>query len=472
MHDLSKLIEYLSDFKYLSKALSKGSITSQLYQLIKDGKIKTDKEAKSNLWPDGAPRGALGYVKRNLESKVIDAVLLQSKDHGKVSSANKDIAKRIAAFRLMKANGKALLGRHIIESCLDKAFEYEFYEYAYDILRELIWPAAMSGDKKYKQYSKELSRVQLIVKKEQQINDLINLVNFTLSGKTSISADDIHKITEIKAQACQIPDLSTRITYTKGLIEVYNAIVSEKHQFLYQICQRYLNTLVDKWEIVPVGVLFTFINKSIPYLITSNQTSKAWDLIGQAELLTQSHSYNWHVINQYKVICLFYEKKWQEAYRICQQVIDVAKMNIEQKELWPIYSAYAAILSGQPTKTHKLMNDVSEYKHDKLGMQFSLIVLELIHYLNKKDYGKYIDRIPALKRYAYRYLNKPATKRQWYFAKALLQLEDTRFDGKNLAVANSLIEKMEEYPISTNFELEFVPYGVLWEEVTGWITQA
>ena len=106
----------------------------------------------------------------------------------------------------------------------------------------------------------------------------------------------------------------------------------------------------------------------------------------------------------------------------------------------------------------------------KYKMNIPILVLQLLFYLQRKDYDKVIDRLETIEKYCSRYLRKDkCTYRSNCFIKMLLQIPKAKFQkAEIIRKASPFLEKLGKKSIAIAnqaFEIEIIPYEDLWELV-------
>ena len=89
--------------------------------------------------------------------------------------------------------------------------------------------------------------------------------------------------------------------------------------------------------------------------------------------------------------------------------------------------------------------------------------------IKQKNYDQAVDRIDAIEKYISRYLRKDETYRSHCFIRMLLQIPASGFHRAGVVRnAKKFRNKLEEVNIpmtGQNYEIEIIPYEVLWEHV-------
>ena len=151
-------------------------------------------------------------------------------------------------------------------------------------------------------------------------------------------------------------------------------------------------------------------------------------------------------------------------------------------EYWLILEAYVniLILAGKidpanakgtlpDFKLYKFVNNVPSYSKDKQGMNIQILILQVIYFIIKEQYGRIIDRTDALIRYGSRYLMNNENLRNNCFFKLLLTAEKCNFHrAATVRKSSKTYQKMtspQAKLLGRANSTEIVRYETLWEIV-------
>lgn len=149
-------------------------------------------------------------------------------------------------------------------------------------------------------------------------------------------------------------------------------------------------------------------------------------------------------------------------------------------EEWTIRDAFVNILveaekidpkilgtSKRKFKLNRFINEVEFYSKDKRGANISVLVIQLIHFLIRKDYDKIVDRLDALNQYTFRYLRNDDTLRSNCFIKMLLKLPEAEYHPlRTERYVAKYKKKLSENPFEISMKevaIEIIPYEHLWD---------
>ena len=175
-------------------------------------------------------------------------------------------------------------------------------------------------------------------------------------------------------------------------------------------------------------------------------------------------------------------KDYRKLYTIVSEVLSIRqlkKMRMHFEE-WTIREAFVHIMidaekidpesmtqSLRKFRINRFINEVELFAKDKRGMNIAIHVVQLMHYLMRKEYHKIVDRLDALNQYTYRYLRNDESLRSNCFIKMLLKLPEAEYHPIR---TKRYVAKYEKKLLATPYEVslkdvsvEIIPYEYLWE---------
>jgi hypothetical protein len=123
----------------------------------------------------------------------------------------------------------------------------------------------------------------------------------------------------------------------------------------------------------------------------------------------------------------------------------------------------------EPTKFRlaRFLNEVPIYTRDKRGFNISILVVQMLFYIVRNNYGKVIDRIDALNQYTYKYLRNDETYRSNCFIKMLVKIPTANFHPVRTKLHTRDLEaklRAREMTVEELMgEVEVIPFHDLWD---------
>ena len=193
-------------------------------------------------------------------------------------------------------------------------------------------------------------------------------------------------------------------------------------------------------------------------------------------------SINYYRLKSMEYLLYAVSKDYNKLFYITMEVLNSKELKQHKvlSEEWKLRAAYVNILieSGKVDekylhasnykkfKLNKFLNEVNFFSKDKRGINISIHVVELMHFLIRREYEKLMDRLDALNQYTYRYLRNDDTLRSNCFIKMLLKIPDAEYHPIRTARYVSKYEKkLKENPLDIllkSVDVEIIPFEILW----------
>ena len=153
-------------------------------------------------------------------------------------------------------------------------------------------------------------------------------------------------------------------------------------------------------------------------------------------------------------------------------------------ETYEIFAAYLNILKSEKIivdnenilkgfKMGKFMNASIEISKFKEGLNVAFLLVQIIFFLNRKDYEEVIDRIDSLRNYAIRNLRHDRTYRAYCFSRMVETLRQSDFHLSGvLRRSASWLKKLGSKPVThTNDSLlsEIIPFEEQWKIILSYL---
>jgi hypothetical protein len=207
--------------------------------------------------------------------------------------------------------------------------------------------------------------------------------------------------------------------------------------------------------------------------------------VRRAKEMVPMGSINHIKLSEYAVTLGLQTENFDYAYEQLAQVDRTSLRRLltqQHVEYWLILEAYVNLLimagridirktSGTlpDFKLYKFVNNVPSYSKDKQGMNIQILILQVIFFIIKQQYGKIIDRTDALIRYGSRYLMDNENLRNNCFFKLLVTAEKCNFHrAATIRKSKKTYQKMvspRALRLGRANSTELIRYETLWEIV-------
>ena len=84
-------------------------------------------------------------------------------------------------------------------------------------------------------------------------------------------------------------------------------------------------------------------------------------------------------------------------------------------------------------RLYKFLNEVPIYSKDKHGINTSILIVQLLFFIKRREFDKVVDKLDSLKQYLYKYLRRPENIRANLFTRILLKLPKVNYNPIRLA---------------------------------------
>jgi len=165
--------------------------------------------------------------------------------------------------------------------------------------------------------------------------------------------------------------------------------------------------------------------------------------------------------------------KTSKAYKAMSKEVRV------RIELKIIYGQIFSILKSKDKKALKTLrigkyiNSIPNFSMDKKAMNVTILILQIIYFIIKKDYDNLEMRFESILKYLQRYLRSDNLKRSHCFIKMLLQVHRNNFHPVAInRHTEKHIAQLEQITFGESkqaLEVEIIKYEVLWKSLLGYL---
>lgn len=489
--DIFSLVSVISYRKVLSYGKFQDTKTKgdnkyfKLFKAIKKGKVANDEEAQEYLKIQN--RESFLRFKGRFVRKLLWFV--DDSNNEKIKSSIRkpeliNLYKNAEILRFMGEKKNSLVLYHM---AYNLALKTGFVDIILDVCIALrsIYAYIYIDSKKYLFYNEQVKKYTKSHAEWLELTNLHDEICYLIYNNHSKERTQkrVQEATNVMENFRHIGDLHIfKIVYYEFLIFLYNYgckfenaehIINEAVHYvenkkpilkanLYKIYKEVVSLSLAQKNFERA---LTFLYKS-KHMMTRETHSQLKVLNQEFEIYGYMQSYNLmlklvseinknKLINQYPQI--FQSWKIKEAF--CNLLIMAGKIDSETAEKYPIKSL----------RINKFINDTEHYSRDKRGQNIAIILVPLIYYLIKKQYGKIQDKVDSLKQYSFKYLRKDSTLRSNCFIKMILKIPDANYHPERTKRYVSKYEKvLKENPAKIGIsvlETEIIPYEALWNIV-------
>lgn len=462
------------------------SQVDQFYKALREGKFTNDQEAADYFFPND-PHQAKYYwhLKENLLNRLTNAsfVIPIDQDSSPAQKAYIDCYNEYALIeKFRRGHGDRKMYIPMAEKTLKRALKYDITELVLAVSKILqLHYGTIEGNKgKYQRYTHMVREHSDLLRAEEEAQHCYTELTLHFSTSRAISPKLLEQVDEFAQRLT--PFLDQFKAYRLHLL-IYNILVTRWQLRADPIriiatCQKALS-FFEKLPYKAVPASFSFLYKMIPAYIQLEHYKEAQETIQKCVDNIKVGSHNWIVTMQYQLILDFYCGEYGNAEQTLIKTMRYQnKMYDNILEQWRINQAYVAFFreTGKIEKAparrfrvNKFLNEVPIYEADKRGNNITILIIQLMFLLHRRQYNAVIDRVEALQQYCYRYLRKDETFRSNCFIKMILELPKASFHRNAvLRKTENYHQRLKEFPLAISrqsAEVELVPYEKLWDLV-------
>ncbi|MEZ5044104.1 MAG: hypothetical protein R2828_29695 [Saprospiraceae bacterium] len=464
-------------------ALDRSDRLQELYEAILVDKFETDKDGAIYFFQDNPHADKYFYMlKRRLFDYLSESILFIKPDEnsGEYRQALYDCYKKYATFEILKKQWNRNAANTIGEQLLRKAIKYHLTGIVLTVATSLRYNASMKGDKKsYRRYNELVKKYREIKNAEDDAEAMFSEMAIDLSTSKSVNKKLVQTIEGFSKELIQ---LTTKYeSYWLHLVS-YNVII-----YSHQINNRHSQIIKDSQEALtffrslpfnaPAGSIFSFTFHLFTAHLKLGNYDQANKACEEAISVTKEGSLNWVILQYYLLISALHA----QDFGLAASTLKGFKPHVDKhkafREKVLILEAYVQFFgkigkcelsaSDKRFRLARFLNEVPHFSKDKRGMNINILLIQVLFRLQRREYGKLIDRMESLQAYCYRHLRKDDTFRSNCFIHMILQLEKGSF--KKAAVerhAKKYWEKLQSVPLkesTQDLEVEPVKYEYLWD---------
>lgn len=483
MKDLKALTKIITPDKIAKIDLFKPPSTSpnqlhQLYQGIRSGQFLDDQTAANHFFPANEYQSQYYWtLKSRLETQLLNTLIfLEPMPHETdIQKAHYQCYKTLAVVHQLRARGIQDAAAKQARKALKKALQYDFTLVVFDMANYLqYYYAHLIGDQtKFKKYAEIAKKYQAQLHAEQTAQQYMLEISVHFAQSKTI---DPELLLLAKSYIEPLEALLPKFDSNRLHLYTYNLLImtyemEANHRKVIATCNRAIDFFTQKTNAVPASANFIFQFKKIPAATLLQDFQTAQSNINAALQDLRPNIRNWHIVLQHQAILGFHAQQLSltadalDAYQKHKK-----RPNPNLREQWDILEAYYKFMT-QDTKFRlpRFLNNVPTYSKDKRGHNINILIVQILFLLQSERYDQVQDRIRSLLDYSKRHLRVNEDFRSNCFIKLLTTLPAGGFHLKRiLPRAKKYLTKLKSLPLKNAkqpFELEIIPYEMLWAEI-------
>lgn len=494
MRDLIELVGLIHKTKLkvggaLKFILEPGSKMEALYEAIAKGQVQTDDDARKLFESSAEDLKNLPSLKNKLKERLLDAIFLLDFKEASFSNRQKafyECYKKWSAAMILLIRNAKVNGIDTLEKLLRHTKHFEFTELNLDILRVLkLQYSTVDGDIKNYEVAKTEYEVYeklwlMESRAEHYYQDL--MVRYTNSKSTKTEVTDIAKGYYAELEGYMAENHSFKLHLFGRMIHllIYNS--ANDYVNTARLCEEAIAFFDQKQYDSGLPLQVFYYNLIVCYL-QLKEFDKGQEVIGRCEYYFEEGSFNWFKLQELFFLLAMHTGHYDDAYRLYDKVTNYPKFSDKQPqivEMWRIYQAYIYYLfkigkvseevvskKESKFKINKFLNEIPLFSKDKSGMNISVLIVQILHFIADRDYDESIERIDNISKYLTRYVKEDGTARSNLFIKMLLQIPVANFHREAvLRKTERYVKQLEAIPLEAanqSHEIEIAPFEALWD---------
>ena len=473
------------------KALQPGPLSMRLYDLVTDGKVKTDEEAMAVLFPGETRTVSYLRIRKSLRDylvRMLFVIDLHLPNYSTRQKAYFDCHKDWAAIKILVGKNAHRSTLALAAEVLRTALRFDLVELALDVTRTLrLYYGSIEGDlKKYEQYGKQVRHLEEVFRyenlAEEYYTDLV--IRFVNDKSTKKDVAQLAKKYFSQLEKALDQYDSYRLHFTGRLIEIMIYTSINDYKKTIDICDKAIRFFESKSYEAKIP-LQAFLYQEMVCYVQLRDYARGRKAADRGIKLLENGSFNWFKYQELLLLLSLHSGEHQEAYEIYKVTVQHRRFNGLPggiKQTWKIFEAYLFYLIDvnriKPPATEKIisririmrfLNEVPIFAKDRRGMNIPILIFHILYLVLTKRYDEVIDRNEAIEKYTSRYLKKDDNYRSNCFIKMLLQIQDAGFH-KTAVIrhADKHVKMLAKMPLdfaNQSHDIEIIPYEDLWKMV-------
>lgn len=496
MKMLKELIDLLPPEKIAQIELigSKSNSDTQLeklYRGLQKREFSSEEEAIEKLYGSQKNSGAtFAKLRERLRDRLLNTLFFVDVNKPKFSEhplAVVNCHQQYAQFKILLVKSARKTGIWLAEGLLEYTQKYELTELTYLITTDLKYHyGTLEINKpKYLKFDSIQKKSLEQLQDENLAMDGYHLFFLKDMGKNKTSLADINN-----QWLTMDAVLKEKFTHeaTSRFLHYYSNAYAE-YQFLngdypaiIPVIQKSIKYLYAKKNLHK-PIAFSMYRILLMAHFNLRQLKEAIEISNSIENLTVENQHNWFVIRYFKALFYIHKREYESAEQIKVSTFKTREIDDLKSglfEIWRTLEAYLEFLAvyreGTSKKNregsfrlNKFLNQVPLYQKDKTRRNVTILLVQLLFFLARNNYGRYIDRMDALTQYRQRYLKENNTFRSNCMIRMMVKVGKYGFHPKRVKSYTKKdlwkLKSRQAELSSRSSEVEIIPYEDMWDMV-------
>jgi hypothetical protein len=463
-----------------------GTKVNAFYEAALKRQFQTDEEAAQFLFKATPTHSAYKNLKIELTERLINSLFFIKLKQPAFTERQLNYfycSKYLAAAKILRYLLSVETSIHLFKKVLKRAINHEFTDIIVECslyLRQ-YYAVYLGNEDKFNYYDNLFKNHQAIQNAENLAEEIYLRVTLPFFKEKAIKKDTytIAKkyLTQFDKEIGTLE--SSRIYLIKFYIKIIMYLSINDYESIITICKKAI-VYYEQKDYVVTGALNTALIYQVSCYLQLKQFEKGKALEAKTLSLLREGEHNWYNNRALFFTLAMHTKNYAEAYTIYDTVTKHRKFKAlathsYKKEIWQIYGAYLHFLHEMGRlqevpfskfKLGKFINNVPQTAKDKSSVNISILIIQVLFLIIRRDHDGLIDRIEALEKYITRYIQKDQNKRSNTFIRMLVKVGAVGFNKLSL---ERRVKKYYEQLIAVQSEsvnqvyiVEIIPYEDLW----------
>ena len=496
MEMLKELVQLLPPEKIAQIELIGGnndpdSMLDKLYRGLLNGDFESEEDAMMSIYGNTGKNKA-GFIKlsERLRDRLLNTLFFIDLNKPKFAEYPQAVInshQQYAQIKLLFAKSARKTGIWLAEGLLQYTQKYELTELTYLLTTDLKYHFGTLDINKarYRKYSDIQQQSFQKLQAENKAMDAYHLVFHKDYGRSKVSESELRSRWDKISKELDVyygPAASSKFLYYYCNAHAEFYFLDNRNEEIISIVSQSIDYLLGK-NYTHRPIVFSLNRLKMIAFFNAKMLDSAISIANEIEELTRENQHNWFVIRYFKALFYIHKKDYTAAQQIKESTfndIEVGDLKSGLFEIWRTLEAYLEFLStltdpegAKERKTNfrlnKFLNQVPLYQKDKSGRNVTILLVQLLFFLARHNYGRYIDRMDALTQYRRRYLKENNTFRSNCIIRMMVKVGKYGFHPKRVTsyTKKDLWKlKSRQAEISgRSSEVEIIPYEDMWEMV-------
>jgi len=495
MEILKELVSVVTRFKVrkiniITRDSDTPTMVRDFYEGLVEDKFQTDDDAANYFYPSSdAKSSSYKKLKSSVRNRLINTVFfidVKQPFYNEQQRAYYSCYKGWAAAKILIGKSARNAGIYLCHKILPNAIKYEFTDIVLDVSRSLRYHYGIfeRNLKRFDYYNEMAKKYFEISQAENLAEELYIALISKYVNNHSRNAHTPTIALEFAEQLKEPMEMydSYRLHLYGNFIKITASMSKNNYVETIEVCTQALDFFSAKDYQTKVPAL-VFLHQQLVCYTQLRMFDEGKIAVFKGFELLEKGAFNWFKHQELYLILSLHTGNYLEAYKIYQEAVNHKRfkyLSASVLEMWKIYEAYLEYLiiinriefpdekrSSKKFRLNKFLNEVPGYSKEKRGRNIPILVIQILFLTVQKKYDTAIDRIEAVEKYCFRYLQNNSTFRSNCFLKMLLQIPISGFH-KNGTIrrAKKYVDRLKEVPLeiaNQTHEVEIIPYEELWE---------